>query len=424
MAARGLDSSLIHVAKPWFGAEETKAVSEVLASGWVTQGPKVAEFEKDFSSYTGAGFAVAASNCTTALHLTLTAVGVKPGDIVICPSYSFIATANAIRQCGAEPYFVDVRWEDLNLDPSVLRSVMKSDFAAQDGQLRLKDISRFRGAGFALERIDSKFCGRLAAVLCVHQIGLPADLKSLKAICDEFKIPLVEDAACGAGSRFQIDGKFWKIGQAFGEAACFSFHPRKLVVTGDGGMITTQRRDLADRLRILRQHGMTATDLERHKADGIVFESYAEAGFNYRMTDLQAAVGIVQLARLDESITKRRALADQYREHLSGVRGLRLISPPSEVFWNHQTFQVQLPDGVDLRHVMTELKKAGIDSRRGVMCAHLEVPYEKAWKDTDTLSVSERLRSSGLTLPLYAQMTGADVASVSSALVNILAGDK
>ena len=259
----------IPIAKPWVGALELEAVKRPLLSGWLTQGPEVAAFEKEFADYVGAKYACAVSNCTTALHLALLAAGVQPGDQVITVSHSFIATANSIRYCGALPVFIDIEPNTFNVDP---------------------------------ELIEKRINERTRAILCVHQIGMPCDLEKIVAIARRHHVAVIEDAACAVGSEILWDAAWEKIGRPRGDVACFSFHPRKLLTTGDGGMITTSNPEWDRKFRLWRQHSMSIPDMARHHAKQVVFESYLEAGYNYRMTDIQAAVGREQLKRLPEMI--------------------------------------------------------------------------------------------------------------------------
>ncbi len=248
------ERQIIPVARPSFGSDEEAAVVEALRSGWVTQGPRVAEFERQFAEYVGTPHAVAVSSCTTALHLALLVAGVKPGDEVLCPSLSFIATANSIVYAGAIPVFVDIDESTYNVDPKCIKDAITP---------------------------------RTKAILVVHQIGLPAALDEICAIAHEHGLLVIEDAACAIGSEYQGH----RIGAPYSSMACFSFHPRKVLTTGEGGMITTTDEKVADRLRRLRQHAMGISDVARHGSSKVLIETYEEVGFNYRMPDLQAAVG-------------------------------------------------------------------------------------------------------------------------------------
>ncbi len=274
---------MIPVMKPWLGDEEARAAAEAVTSGWVAQGPRVAEFEAAFAAQVGARHGVAVSSCTTALHLALHLHGIGPGDEVVVPSFSFIATANCAVYVGATPVFADVEPKDGNVSARTVEHLLTD---------------------------------RTRAVVVVDQGGMPADVRPLRRLCESRGIALVEDAACAAGSRYRG-------APAGSEAplAAWSFHPRKLLTTGEGGMLTTADPELAARARRLREHGMNVSAAERHQSTQPVIESYLEVGFNYRMTDIQAAVGLVQLAKLDAMVSRRRELAAAYQEALAACPG-------------------------------------------------------------------------------------------------------
>lgn len=365
----------IPLTKPEIGEPEVRAAARPILSGWVTQGPEVAAFEREFAAYTGARHACAVSSCTAALHLALLAVGVKPGDEVITVSHSFVATANAIVYCGATPVFVDIERRTFNMDPALMEEAITE---------------------------------RTRAILCVHQMGLPCDLDAILEIARRHSLPVVEDAACALGSEILRNGAWERIGRPHGDVACFSFHPRKLLTTGDGGMLTTNRPALDERFRLLRQHGMTVPDSVRHSASRVVFEQYAEVGFNYRMTDIQAAVGRRQLDRLEEMVRDRRAVAERYRISLARMPGTEPPAVPSWARTNWQSYCVGLPEGCEQREVMQFMLDRGVSTRRGIMCSHREPAYSKQpWRATRPLAHSEAAQDRCIVLPMYAGLSEA-----------------
>jgi perosamine synthetase len=395
-----MPKDFVPVARPHLGAEEVSAAGRAILSGWVTQGPEVAAFEREFAQFVGAPHACAVSSGTTALHLALLGVGVRPGDEVITVSHSYIATANSIRYCGALPVFVDIDPATFNIDP---------------------------------EKIASAISERTRAILCVHQMGMPCDLNAILEIARRHKLPVVEDAACAIGSEIRWHDhpghdQWEKIGKPHGHVACFSFHPRKLLTTGDGGMVTTVDAEIDAKFRLWRQHGMSVPDAIRHSSPKVVFESYPELGFNYRLTDIQAAIGREQLKRLPEAIARRRELAARYRDLLADIPELILPAEPDWARANWQSYCVRLPQGTDQRAVMQILLDDGIATRRGIMCAHLEPAYREpatrrcadtACKPSGScpaLAESERAQNEGVILPLFSQMTEEQQDRVASTL--------
>jgi dTDP-4-amino-4,6-dideoxygalactose transaminase len=379
------------IALPTLGDAEIAAVARAIRSGWITQGPEVAAFEAEFARFCGAQEAVAVSNCTTALHLVLHALGIRAGDEVIVPSLSFIASANAIAQTGARPVFADVTLDDLNIDPAA---------------------------------IEAAITPRSKAIMAVHQLGMPARADVIAEIARRRGLALVEDAACAIGSRIRVGESWSEIGAPFGVAACFSFHPRKLLTTGDGGMITTDDVEFAARLRRLRHHGMSVTDRERHAAGRVIFESYDEIGFNYRLTDIQAAIGREQLKRIPAMVAERRRLAELYRVKLAAIPGVTCPVDRPETETNWQSFHIFLPAAADQHTVMEAMLGADIATRRCVMCAHLEPAYAPTRAQNignRTLANSEYAAAHGIVLPLFAGMTEADIGRVADALRSALA---
>jgi perosamine synthetase len=363
---------MIPIAKPFLGEQEAAAARRVILSGWTTQGPEVAAFEREFADCVGAPHACAVSSCTTALHLALLAAGVRPGDEVITVSHSYIATANSIRYCGATPVFVDIDADQFNIDPDLIEAAVTP-------------LTR--------------------AILCVHQIGMPCDLARIVPIAEKHSVPLIEDAACAIGSEILWDGRWERIGKPHGDVACFSFHPRKILSTGDGGMITTKHEEWDARFRLLRQHGMAIPDTVRHSSNTVIFESYPEIGFNYRMTDIQAALGREQLKRLPDLLGRRREIAAVYRSLLVDIPNLRI---PAEAEWarsNWQSYCVRLPDGSDQKQVMQTLLSRQIATRRGIMCSHREPAYQgRSCRSVGLLSKSESAQDKCILLPIYHQL--------------------
>jgi perosamine synthetase len=352
--------------RPYLRGDEGRAVAETIATGWVSQGPRVREFEAAFAARVGAPDAVATTNCTTALQLALYVSGVGPGDEVIVPSLSFIATANAVWQNGATPVFADVDPRTYNLDP------------------------------VAAERAIT---ARTKAIMPVHQLGLPADMDPFLALAEAHGVALVEDAACAIGARY----KSRPIG-SLGPLACFSLHPRKVITTGEGGMIAVHDRAVAERLRQLRQHAMDVSDLARHGARDVVIESYPERGWNARMTDMQATLGLCQLEVLDEILGERTRLAARYTVALERMPSLKPPYEPEFAERTWQSYAVRLsPDSpVGRAELMSALLRDGVATRRGVMAIHQERAYPGSVAE---LPHTEAATRDSLMLPLFPGMS-------------------
>jgi dTDP-4-amino-4,6-dideoxygalactose transaminase len=370
----------IPITKPVFGDEERAAVQRPLESGWVVQGPYVKAFEERFAAFVGSPHAVAASSCTTALHMTVAALGVKPGDEVIVPAFTWVSTANVIEYLGATPVFCDVDLTTFNID---------------------------------VTRLEAMITPRTVGVIPVHLFGLCADMAPILALAAAHGLWVVEDAACGFGA--------WYHGRhagTLGDAGCFSFHPRKSITTGEGGMVTTARADLVEPLRSLRDHGATRSDLSRHEsAAGFLLADYPRLGFNYRMTDIQGALGCAQMDRAAEILASRARVAGSYDRSLGKLAWLRLPSTPEGYTHGYQSYvclfapedpAIGNVDRLSLlrNELMTKLEAAGVATRQGTHAAALTDYYARKYairpEQFPSAWIADRL---SIALPLYPQMT-------------------
>ncbi|MCO4762734.1 MAG: DegT/DnrJ/EryC1/StrS family aminotransferase [Myxococcales bacterium] len=376
---------MIPIIKPWLGEEEAAAAREAILSGWVAQGPRVGRFEEAVAQRVGATAGLAVTSCTTGLHLALIGAGVGPGDEVVAPSLSFIATANAAGYVGANVVFADVC--------AVTQNV-------------------------TAETIASALTPATKAVIVVHQVGMPADMDAIGAVCDAAGVTVIEDAACAIGSRYK--------GQEIGSHSPFvvySFHPRKVITTGEGGMVMIRDAAVAGRLRILRQHAMDVSDVARHDSETFIFERYPEQGYNYRMTDIQAAIGMVQLGKLSAVVARRRELAERYTSALSRLSALQLPVDPAYGQTNYQSYCIKLTDGGRPRRdgILQGMKTRQIGCKRGIMSAHLEGAYAgHPQGHTGALPETERWTDSSFVLPMYHLMTDAEHAEVVTAVKALL----
>ena len=374
----------IPIARPWFTDAEHRALRAPLRAGWPAQGPQTQAFEQEFARAAGAPFAVAASSCTAAMHLALAALGVGPGDEVIVPSFTFVATANAVEYTGARPVFCDVLPRTYTIDP---------------------------------EDFERRITKRTRAVMPVHLFGLCADMPAIMQIARRHKLSVIEDAACAAGATWNgIPAG------AFGHAGCFSFHGRKIITTGEGGMLVTRSRKLADRARSLRSHGESVSAAERHEKGGFELPSYDTLGFNYRMTDLQAAVGREQLLKLDRIIALRQKGAAYYTKHLGDMPGVTLPAAPEQAGHTFQSYVIVLDKSLNRNRVGRELAERGIGVRPGAHAVHMLGYYRNKYghKPGD-FPVARRLHEQSMALPLFPRMSRRDQDTVLECLRAVLA---
>ncbi len=373
----------VPITKPYLSEAEARAAAKVIATGWISQGSKVAEFEEALADYVGAKFAVATTNCTTALHISLVCLDIGPGDEVIVPSFTFIATANSILHAGATPVFVDIDPRTYNID-----------------------VTRIR------EAITEK----TKAIMPVHQIGLAADMDPILDVAERHNLHVVEDAAPSIGEQY----KGRRVG-SIGEVTCFSFHPRKVVTTGEGGMITTDNERVASMARSIRSHGASISDLARHKADEVIFEDYPYLGYNYRMTDIQAAIGLEQMKKLNEMLAIRRRLAERYNHELAQVEGLETPYVPPYAQHTYQSYIVRvMKDSRRSRdEIMREMLREGIATRRGAMAIHLEPYYQQRFGRINLPATEEATRNT-FVIPLFPAMTEDEQSYVISTLRGIV----
>ncbi|HWC12696.1 MAG TPA: DegT/DnrJ/EryC1/StrS family aminotransferase [Acidimicrobiales bacterium] len=365
----------IPLARPLTGEEELAEIREVLESGHLSQGPKTGEFEGMVAQVAGTTFALATSSCTTALHLSLVALGVGPGDEVLVPDFTFPATANVVIQCGARPVLVDIDLATYNVDPDELTKHLTS---------------------------------RTRAVIPVHLFGLAAEMDAVTAFAREHGLRVIEDAACALGASYR-----GRPCGSFGEVGCFSFHARKVVTTGEGGMVVTSRPELVERLQVLRSHGGVRRD-ERFL--------FGEAGFNYRLSDIHAAVGVAQMRRLGDIVARRRALAARYRSALDGMAG---ITPPSEPEGSshvYQAFVALLDPGIDRDAVVAGMRAHAVETTIGTYALHDQPFFRRDYGYTGAeLPRSHRAFLGTLALPLYPAMDEGDVDAVVRSLEQVLA---
>lgn len=374
---------MIPITKPYYTEEEERAAALAIRSGWVVQGPRVLEFEKMVADLVGAKYALATSNCTTALHLSLLALGIGAGDEVLVPSYSFIATANSVLHAGATPVFVDIDARTYNMDPAL---------------------------------IEEKITPRTKAIMPVHQIGLAADIDTIQEIARRHDLLVIEDAATMIGGEY----KNKKIG-THSRAVCFSFHPRKAITTGEGGMVTTNDPDIARQIEMLRSHGANVSDYARHGADKVIIEEYPVLGYNFRLTDIQGAIGVEQMKKLDWILQRRLELGARYNNAFADLDFLETPYEPPYAKHTYQSYCLRVAHNSPKTRdeIMTAMQAEGIATRRGVMATHLEPFYLNTYGRV-SLPVTEQATRDTILLPIYAQMTQEEQETVINTLRRIV----
>lgn len=375
----------VPITRPALGSDEAAALADPLATGWIVQGPKVREFEGAFCELSRAPHALATTSCTTALHLALAVLGVGAGDEIVVPSFTYVASANVVEQCGATTVFVDVDSRTFNMDPAALETALSP---------------------------------RTRAIMVVHLFGLVADMDPIMAIARERGIPVIEDAACAVGSR--LNGQH---AGTFGDFGAFSFHARKVVTTGEGGMLTVSDDDRAELASIMRSHGGQISDLERHRMGSFALPEHEVVGFNYRMTDLQAALGIVQLSRLDELVGRRRELAAVYDEALSDVPGIVLPRVPDGAEHTYQSYVLRLTGEAAIHRdeVAVALQRRGISTRQGTHAVHLLAYYRRRYGiAAEDFPRSLDADRNSLSLPIFPAMTAEEQDYVIAGLRDVL----
>lgn len=356
----------IPLLRPYFDSEELEEIKRVLDSGWVSQGPKVKEFEYKIVEYLGVKYAIAVTNCTSALHLALLGIGVKEGDEILVADFTFPVTGHVVLYCGAKPVFVDIDLKTYNINP---------------------------------ESIEEKISDKTKAIIPVHTFGQPAEMGTIVEIAEKFNLKVIEDAACALGAKYKN-----KYAGTIGDIGCFSFHARKGITTGEGGMVVTDNKNLAEKIRNLSVFGMTSA-WDREKSDKFIIPEFTEVGYNYKMSDITAAVGIAQLRKLDKIITRKRVLAKYWDNKL---REIELIEPPyvsENVKHIYQSYVALVDRHINRNKLIVTLMKRGIQTQIGTYASHIQPVYNSNQKCPNSLEIFNR----SLALPMYYMLEEKDI---------------
>ena len=367
----------IPLTRPYFGQEEIDEIKKVLDSGWVAQGPKVQEFEKNVAEHLGTRHAVAVTNCTAALHLALLALGIGPGDDVLVADYTFPATGHAVLYCGARPVFVDIDPRTYNIDP---------------------------------DRIEENITPKTRAIIPVHTFGQPAAMDAILEVANDHDLAIIEDAACALGARYR--GRY---AGTIGDVGCFSFHARKGITTGEGGMLVTDRDDIAVKARHLAVFGMTAA-WDREKGGKFTIPEFTDLGYNYKMSDITAAVGVAQMRRLDTFTERRRELARIWDRYLDGIDGITkpFVDPNAEPVY--QSYVALIDPGIDRDRLIETLMIEGIQTQIGTYASHIQPVYRSRNRCDRSLDIYRR----AIALPLYVTLREEEIGNAARILERTL----
>ena len=356
----------IPLLRPYFDSEEIEEIQKVLDSGWVTQGPKVKEFEDKIAEYLGVKYAIAVTNCTSALHLSLLSIGIKEGDEVLVADYTFPATGHSVLYCGAKPIFIDVDIKTYNMNPDL---------------------------------IEEKITERTKAIIPVHTFGQPAEMDEIMEIAEEHNLNVIEDAACALGAKYEN-----RYAGTIGDTGCFSFHARKGITTGEGGMVATDNKKLAEKIRNLSVFGMTSA-WNREISDKFIIPEFTEVGYNYKMSDITAAVGVAQLRKLDRIIERKRALARHWDEKLQEIEFIEAPYVSENVKHIYQSYVALVDKRVDRNKIIETLMKKGIQTQIGTYASHIQPVYNSNQKCPSSLEIFNR----ALALPMYYMLKEQDI---------------